>query len=382
MAAYLSFKEIWRNKGRYLLFSLVIALITVLVLFTAGLGEGLASANKEYLEKINADLLVFQEDTGFSTLESRLEYNTLKQVRRWEGVADVGAIGFSNVTILFKNGAEPVEVSLIGVEPGKPGAPPAFEGEALRSKQSKTTVIDGRIAEQANVQVGDTIIVKTTQGAEDEFYELKVSGITDGRQYFFQPSVFVPLEIWDEIRPKADTNTNAAPLLPNILAIQLQNPDAKVEMGHYLESRVDGIETADIKTTYEAAPGYAEQQSTLNTMKGFTFLIGVLVIGGFFQIQTLQKVAQIGMLKAIGTSNHSVANAAIFQIIFVTIFGVAIGGAATLGMAFGLPSGVPIVFTGTAILIAVIALLLIGPIGGLVSIRMALKVEPLRALGM
>jgi len=202
MAAYLSFKEIWRNKGRYLLFSLVIALITVLVLFTAGLGEGLASANKEYLEKINADLLVFQEDTGFSTLESRLEYNTLKQVRRWEGVADVGAIGFSNVTILFKNGAEPVEVSLIGVEPGKPGAPPAFEGEALRSKQSKTTVIDGRIAEQANVQVGDTIIVKTTQGAEDEFYELKVNGITDGRQYFFQPSVFVPLEIWDEIRPK------------------------------------------------------------------------------------------------------------------------------------------------------------------------------------
>ena len=35
MAFYLSIKEVWRNRGRFLLFSLVIALITLLVLFVA-----------------------------------------------------------------------------------------------------------------------------------------------------------------------------------------------------------------------------------------------------------------------------------------------------------------------------------------------------------
>ncbi|MBT7989221.1 MAG: ABC transporter permease, partial [Anaerolineae bacterium] len=40
MSIYLSLKEVWRNKGRFFLFSMVIALIAVLVLFTAGLGEG------------------------------------------------------------------------------------------------------------------------------------------------------------------------------------------------------------------------------------------------------------------------------------------------------------------------------------------------------
>ena len=50
MSLYLSFKEVWRNRSRFFLFSLVIALITLLVLFIAGLGEGLSSANKEYLE--------------------------------------------------------------------------------------------------------------------------------------------------------------------------------------------------------------------------------------------------------------------------------------------------------------------------------------------
>ena len=42
----LSLKEIWRSKTRFLLVSLVVILITVLVLFIAGLSEGLAQGNR------------------------------------------------------------------------------------------------------------------------------------------------------------------------------------------------------------------------------------------------------------------------------------------------------------------------------------------------
>jgi len=382
MALYLSFKEIWRNKGRFFLFSLVIALITFLVLFTAGLGEGLASANKEYLEKIDAQVLVFQEDTNYSTIESRLEYDVLRNVRRWEGVAEVGAIAFSNTTLVFPEGVEPIDVSLVGVEAGKPGSPPAFQGEPIRTKQAKVVVIDQRIADQSGVQVGDSLTLKSTQGTEDEFYQLRVAGISDGQQYFFQPSIFVSLQVWDDVRPRANVENGKTATIPNILAVKLDDPMAIESMSTFLEQRVDGIEVADIETAYKSAPGYAAQQNTLNTQKGFTFLIGILVIGGFFQIQTLQKVPQIGMLKAIGTSNHAVANAAVLQIIIVTIIGVLIGGLGTLGLAVGLPAGIPILFTGSSTLTAIISLLLIGPIGGMVSIRLALKVEPLTALGM
>jgi putative ABC transport system permease protein len=382
MSLYLSFKEVWRNRSRFFLFSLVIALITLLVLFIAGLGEGLSSANKEYLDKINADLLVFQEDVNYSTLESRLEYSVLKNVRRMPGVADIGAIGFSNVSILNPNNTEVVDVSLIGIEPGKPGSPPAFEGESIRTKRAKEVVLDSTVAASLSVQVGDQITIKTTQGTDDEFYDLKVAGITDGRQYFFQPSIFVSLQIWDQIRPQAVAGGSGGEIVPNVFAVQLDDPTALSEMSAYLQTRVGDIEVTDIKTAYESSPGYAEQQGTLNTMQGFTFLIGVLVIGGFFQIQTLQKVPQIGMLKAIGTSNHIVAIAAILQIFFVTVFGVLIGSAATFGLAQGLPAGIPILFQGTSVLVAIIALMLIGPIGGMVSVRMALKVEPLTALGM
>jgi putative ABC transport system permease protein len=83
-------------------------------------------------------------------------------------------------------------------------------------------------------------------------------------------------------------------------------------------------------------------------VQGFTLFIGILVVGGFFQIQTLQKVPQIGMLKAIGTSNGIVATTTLLQIVAVTVVGVLIGSIGTLLLSLGLPAGIPILFSGPA----------------------------------
>jgi putative ABC transport system permease protein len=149
-----------------------------------------------------------------------------------------------------------------------------------------------------------------------------------------------------------------------------------------LESKVKKIEAADRKTAYEATPGYAEQQSTLNTIRIFTLLIGVLVLGGFFQIQTLQKVAQIGMLKAIGASTLTIAIAFILQIVYTTILGVAIGTLGTFLLALGLPPTVPIAITPESAAVAIASLLIIGPMAGVISLVVLLRVEPLTALGL
>ncbi len=111
-------------------------------------------------------------------------------------------------------------------------------------------------------------------------------------------------------------------------------------------------------------------------------MIGVLVIGGFFQIQMLQKVPQIGVLKAIGVSNLTVGAAAVLQIILVTTFGVLMGSLVTLALALVIPGNVPIIFDGALVAIAIVSLLSIGPLGGLVTVRLAISVEPLIALGL
>ena len=87
-------------------------------------------------------------------------------------------------------------------------------------------------------------------------------------------------------------------------------------------------------------------------------------------------------MKAIGAANTIVAAASIIQIVVITVIGVLIGGLLTFLFSLTFPPTVPIVFNGTTSAIALIALLLIGPLGGLVSIRYAVKIEHLKALGL
>ena len=78
MATYLAFMEIWRNRSRFFLFSLVIALITTLVLFIAALAQGLSNANIEYLSKLDAQLIVFQKNVDLSASASQINRSILK----------------------------------------------------------------------------------------------------------------------------------------------------------------------------------------------------------------------------------------------------------------------------------------------------------------
>jgi putative ABC transport system permease protein len=279
---FLAFKEIWRNKGRFLLFSLVIALITTLVLFIAGLAEGLGAGNREYLEKLNADLILFQEDVDLSIPSSRFDRSTLNNVQRVEGVAETGSIGFSNSTIPLEPGQDPLKISLIGVEPGQPGEPPAFEGRGLMGKRDNEAILDKNAALRTGLEVGDTFSIKSVQGTEEKLHPLTVAGISDGRQYSLQPSVFVPYLTWEDIRPKSNAEINQSDLIFNLVATQLENPDDLERMSQRLEDEVSGVEAVDRQTAYESSPGYRAQQSTLNTQRIFSLVIGVLVIGGFF----------------------------------------------------------------------------------------------------
>jgi putative ABC transport system permease protein len=382
ISAYLATREIWRNRGRFLLVSLVIALITLLVLFIAALGEGLGNGNREYISKLDAQLLVYQSRSDLIISASRLDRSQLAAVRRVDGVEAVGALGTASANLVLPDPSKSLKVALLGVEPGQPGEPKVVQGSQLSTDLAKEVIIDRNTALRSGLKVGDTLTLRVTQGTKDEIYDLRVVGISDGEQYSLQPSIFVPFFTWDRVRPKSEAEVNSSNPVANVIIVKLKDPTAVADVSARITDQVSNVETATLNQAIQALPGYSAQQSTLNTQGGFTLFIGVLVIGGFFQIQILQKVAQIGVLKAIGAGNPLVGAASIIQIMIVTVIGVAIGGLLAFLFSLTFPPTVPIVFNGTTSAIAIVALLLIGPAGGLVSIRYAVRIEPLKALGL
>ncbi|MFN8413487.1 MAG: ABC transporter permease [Anaerolineales bacterium] len=378
LAVYLAVKEVIRNRGRFLMVALVIALITVLVLFIAALGEGLSNANRQYVANLDAQLIVFLEKSDYNISSSRLETNTVKSVRRVDGVADAGPIYTSTSEIVSL--PTPQKISFLGVEAGRPGMPPLLDGRYFRGGESHEAVMDMSVAQRTGLKIGDEIKIRSTQGTDDQFFTLKIVGLVSKQAYFFQPTIFVPPATWELMRPQSESDLNSNTPYPNVVAVKLTDPTQVDAMKIRLKNEVSNIDVADIQTTINNIPGYTAQQGTVQTQAVFTLLIGILVIGGFFQIQILQKVPQIGVLKAIGSSNFVVGLSAVVQIIIVTAIGVGIGATLNYLFSLGLPPNIPLEFNGTRSLIAIALLLLIGPLGGMVSIIYAVRIEPLKAL--
>ncbi len=119
MPFYLATKEMLRKKIRFMTIVLIVTLVTLLVIFVAAMGDGLAQSAKEYIETIDADMVVFQADVDFSLPASRLGTSRLNDLRRLDGVEAVGPVGFSVASILLNRGgeAERLDVALVGVEP-------------------------------------------------------------------------------------------------------------------------------------------------------------------------------------------------------------------------------------------------------------------------
>ena len=210
-----------------MLVGFVIALVTTLVLFVDGLAEGLGAGNIELLQKLDGELVLFQENVDLSASASQISRSKLNEIVRVDGVTDAGLVGLSNASIVFEGAdAEPLDISLIGVEPGKPGEPTAYTGRGLKGRRGDEAIIGKNVALRTGLDVGDQFTIKSIQGTDDEFYTLEVAGISDGQQYFLRPSVFVPYLTWDEIRPQGfAANNDQSELIFNLASVKLDDPE-------------------------------------------------------------------------------------------------------------------------------------------------------------
>jgi putative ABC transport system permease protein len=380
LSIYLASKEIWRNQLRFALVAGIVALITVLVLFIAALNEGLGLGNREYLAQLNADLLVYQRGANLSIPASRITQANLQALRRTDGVAAAGAIGLSDTSVLLPAGAARLKVRLLGVIPGLPGEPPVTSGHGFGRSGVREAVIDGNVAGTTGARVGDNITIISREGNNEKPIAIRVIGISTSQQFTLQPTVFLPYETWNQLLSRPEGTNAADEVSFNIAAVRLRDPSQGAATAIRLAQATPDIQIVDRVTAYEAIPGYLAQDRTFTIQKWCLLIIGALVIGGFFQIQLLQRVAQVGVLRAIGIARGTVALTFLFQVLLITALGIVLGGLATLAFAGLLPASVPVAFTPPAIATTVGLLLLTGPIGSSVALRALLKIEPLAAL--
>ncbi len=362
----LALTEMRRAKLRFGLLTAAVALLVFLIVFLSSLSGALLRSLTGAIESLPADGLVYSESARANIQASRLDPGVTAQVAAVEGVAAVGALAVlsANATV---NGA-PDELQLIGVTPGSPSQPEGLRQG--RMPQSPTEVaVD---ASEAEVAIGDVIRVN---GSE---VDLVVTGTLLGTQ-FGTDTAWMTSAGYEALLTELNPGLAAVPI--NAVAFTVDDGADAVAVAAQVQQAVDGTQALDRDAAVASIPGVESVSQSFGLLVGITYVIGVVVVGFFFLILTVQKLRTFTLLRATGASTRSLAGSVTGQISAVILIASAIAVVLAWGALKALSTGLPVAIdpmtTG-----GVVAAVLLASLGaGLLSVRRIAALDPATAAG-
>jgi len=362
----IAFDELLHKKGQFVLIGLIVTLVAYLVFMINALGAGLLEEAGSAVKRLNADALVMADNANLSLQQSELSEETIGAIRSAAGVTQWSLLGY--VSVQPSLDPEDGPVAFIGFEPGTISEPRLVRGRAIQPGETGKVLADSRLLDERGAEIGDTVEVASRL----QLYSFEIVGEVDEGSFFFQSPFWGSIEDWRTLKYGDDPGAPEATLVM---------VSGEGDLSETLPREVSGTEAATPGETFNSIPGVGPQQNTANAIEGFGLVIGAMVIGVFFYVLTIQKVGQIGILKAIGASSWFIFRQLLIQVLLITVVGLAIALPLTVVTVNALSSSVPLLIDPRNVMIAVALLMTTSIIGVLFSGRRIATVDPLIALG-
>lgn len=337
----MGWRELIRMKQRFTLMAIVTTLIVLLILMISGLADGLAYDNGAVIRNLPVEQMALSQDA-----EGQLTRSFLDQADQPSGTE---ALGVQSMVLEKKNGTKD-DVTVFASP-----ADTTYGPSQLSELKTGQVLVDTEYAKQSGTKVGDTITdfrTKTT-------FEI-VGTVSDGR-YSHAPVLWTTLNTWSTWQDKMKTNY--------VSAFLSQDP-IKTDLATYTKKQI-----------VEQVPGYSAEQNSFQMMRIALVLIGSLILTAFFYILTMQKMKQLGILKAIGIRTRTIGQGLVLQVFLLTVVSFLISLLLTWTIGQLLPGSLPFRFEwmtsfGYGGLIVLTAML-----GSLIPLRALKKLEPADAMG-
>lgn len=358
--------EMKRAKLRFGLLTAAVALLVFLIVFLSSLSGALLRAFTGAIESLPADGLVYAQDSRANVQASRLDPGVTGEVAAVAGVEQAGplAVLSANATVA----GEPGELQLIGVTPGSPSQPDGLRSGAFPASPTEVAVD----ASQAEVALGDTIRVNGSQT------DLTVTGTLVGTQ-FGTDTAWMTTQGYEALLTELNPGLPAVPI--NSVAYTVDPGADAAAVAAQVQQAVSGVEALERDAAVAAIPGVESVSQTFGLLVGITFVIGVVVVGFFFLILTVQKLKTFTLLRATGASTRQLAGSVTGQIVVVILLASAVAVALAWGALLGLSTGLPVSIDPLTIGGIVAAVLVASLAAGLLSVRRIAHLDPAAAAG-
>lgn len=345
----LAWQEIKYYKFRYILIMLIILLLGVMVLFISGLAQGLARENVSMLDNMKAEKYVMQDNK-----KPQIEKSVIKpdQQQKVEDITDQSPLKIASQTLKIDKDEEDV-VMTNTVTNEKPKL-----SEGKYPEKDNEIAINSKLTANG-VEIGDTINTKNGK-------KLKVSGILDDTMYSHSSVVMMNNSGFDELNKEVST----------VYPVK----DLSQKQQNELED-ISGIKVFSEDDITAEIPSYQAEQAPLNMMIVSLFVISAIVLSAFFYVMTIQKIPEIGILKAIGIKTRHLLSALIIQILITTMVAVIISVGLISSLSLIMPITMPFHVTVTNILLVVGIFIIVAIVGAALSFIKLFKVDPIEAIG-
>jgi len=355
---FVAWRDLRHARGRFVLIGSVVALITLLVGFLAGLTGGLAAQDVSAVLALPGDRLVLQQpsDGKPSFSESTIDATTTSDWRAASGVEDVTPVGIVQGRVSAPGG-DATAVALFGV----PGDAPGSTVADLSPGSDDSVGLSAGAADELGVSVGDEVTVTGTT------YRVAVVG--GDAWYSHTPVVALSSKAWADADRRLGGDGEAT-----LLAVSgTPDWDAVAERTH--------TSAAPPWASLTALETFTSEVGSLGLMIVMLFGVSALVVGAFFTVWTLQRTGDIAVLKALGASTRSLRRDALGQALVVLVAGTGVGIALVSGLG-ALAGGVlPFLLSPLTTALPAVVTIVLGLAGAAVALRTVTTADPLTALG-
>src|SRR5690625_100254 len=337
----MAWKEIIKNKSRFIILGSIVFLVSLLTLMISGLANGLSQDNAALIKDMPEGTFYMEEDADETYNLSKIDEDIEKELT--EENEDATAL---SIQMGFMNDANDKQVSVAFVTANQAGLfPDVAKGEILLDESLK----------EKGVEVGDKL--SNNQLSED----LTVTGFVEQQKFSHSSVAFIHPSMYQEMFHVEEMQMVFVP-------------------GEAEAVTMNGIQSFANKDFLNTIPSYSAEQLSLNMIVWFLVVISGMLFGIFFYMMNVQKIGLFGILKAIGVKTST-----LFQMMWTQMFVIT-----TIALAFSIglsqlfsviaPEGMPFHLTLAATGQLAIVFLIIGFIGATLSGIQIKKVQPLQAI--
>ena len=393
-------RDILHSWGKFVFTGLGLGLLIGVTLIMAGVYRGMVDDAQALLDNSGADLWVVQQDTlGPYAEPSSLPDDAYRSVRLTRGVEQ--AVNITYLTMQARRGSQDVRTMVVGVAPGA-STQPGWPRHLVAGRHLTHSHYEAMADIASGFALGDRIQIRRKQYTVVGLTRRMVSSGGD-------PMIFIPLKdaqeaqflkdndaIWQSRRRTqanpAFNRPGAPGVLDAVIASQSSNTSVNavlvtLQPGHSADEVAQSIERWKRLTAYTRADMQeilvgkliSTSARQIGMFLAILAVVSAAIVAFIIYTLTMDKIREIAVLKLIGTRNRTIAWMIAQQALALGLIGFMVGKiAATLaGPAFPryvllLPQDT---ITGFFVVMGICLL------ASLVSIRLALKVDPAEAVG-